>query len=65
MITALPTTNRRPQMGLVAFMGAAATMSCDRGPSPIKTITHLLHASGHVHSLGLEWVQPGEGELDA
>lgn len=66
MITRLTTTNRRPFMGQVAFVRAAATMSFGSRPCLIDPKFDLSHAQRGTYFLGHEdQVQPGEGGVEA
>ncbi len=66
MITRLTTTNRRPFMGQVAFVCAAATMSFGSRPCLISPEFDLSHAKRDAYVLGNEdQVQPGEGGVEA
>jgi hypothetical protein len=62
----LTTTNRRPSMGQVAFVRAAATMSFGSHPCLISAPFDLPHPKRDAYVLGHEdQVQPGEGGVEA
>lgn len=66
MKSRLNTTNRRPFMGQVAFVRAAATMLFGSRPCSIAPKFDLSHANQDSYLLGHEdRVQPGEGGVDA
>lgn len=66
MNSRLTTTNRRPFMGQVAFVRAAATMSFGSHPCLISPKFDLSHAKRDAYVLGHEdQVQPGEGGVEA